>query len=247
MSATDGPARWWTPPGRHRRTARASRTPSGDPAVDRLPLAPTAGAHHAAVRSDGWGGRVVDGEQFHDGIDWRRSAATASLPRTTAWSWPPGRRVDDDGLGRGPRAVLRAARSQARLVHLPIVVVIDDGNGYRSISPTGKVVVNKGQTRPGRPAPGLRGRDRAGVRLPPALRAVQPWDPAGPSRSSRGGQADRACRATRSPGSIPLLVLPRTSRRRRPSRSWVPWRRPTPWSRVTGETKTRRYRRAMSQ
>ena len=51
------------------------------------------------------------------------------------------------GLGRRPRAVHPRLDKKKLWSTLPIVVVIDDGNGYRSIyAHFGKVVVKRGET-----------------------------------------------------------------------------------------------------
>lgn len=81
-----------------------------------------------------WGSRVVDGEHFHDGIDLatfcgdRITAAhdgvvlAASRHYDSAMGW-------DGDLG----PYVRRLDKKHLWATLPIVVVIDDGNGYRSI------------------------------------------------------------------------------------------------------------------
>ena len=87
-------------------------------------------------------------------------------------------------------------------ITLPIVVVIDDGNGYRSVyAHFGKIVVKKGQTV--RPATllGYEGRTgrASGCHLHYGL--FSPFETA-PVRDGPGrGQAHEAARASRSPGS----------------------------------------------
>ncbi len=82
----------------------------------------------------GWGSRVVNGELFHDGID----LATHCGDRITAAHGgvvvAAGRRFDEFIGWRGD---LTAYTERLNAKHLwgtlPIVVVIDDGNGYRSM------------------------------------------------------------------------------------------------------------------
>ncbi len=95
-----------------------------------------------------WGSFVVDGGQFHDGIDIATFcgdrisathdgtvlAAGRHFDRLMGWVGDLGRyfaRLNRDGLWH----------------ELPLVVVIDDGNGYRSMyAHFGKLVVKRGQT-----------------------------------------------------------------------------------------------------
>jgi murein DD-endopeptidase MepM/ murein hydrolase activator NlpD len=93
-----------------------------------------------------WGSRLVGGESFHDGID----LATFCGDRVTAAHdgvvLAAGRRYDDvmGWVGDlGP--YLRRLDAKRLWMTLPIVVVTDDGNGYRSIyAHFGRVVVAKG-------------------------------------------------------------------------------------------------------
>ncbi len=93
-----------------------------------------------------WGSRVVDGAKFHDGVDLatfcgdRIKAAhdgvvlTASRHYDAAMGW-------DGDLG----PYLRRLDKKHLWASLPIVVVIDDGNGYRSIyAHFERVTVKKG-------------------------------------------------------------------------------------------------------
>ena len=112
---------------------------------------------------------------------------------------------------------------------LPIVVVIDDGNGYRSIyAHFGKVTVKRGQTRQGRQADRLRGHDRPGVRLPPPLRPVQPAR----DRSRFAIEAGVAKRMKLPRYEIaridPLRVLPERTKPPKPTPTPDPNAKPTP-------------------
>ena len=93
-----------------------------------------------------WGSRVVDGELFHDGID----LATFCGDRITAAHagvvLAAGRRYDWFIGWLGDLSAYTARLDEKKLWStLPIVVVIDDGNGYRSIyAHFGKIVVAAG-------------------------------------------------------------------------------------------------------
>lgn len=93
-----------------------------------------------------WGSRLVDGELFHDGVD----MATVCGDRITAAHdgvvLASGRRYDSmmgwQGDLTGYTALLDEKKAWGGL---PIVVVIDDGNGYRSIyAHFSKVTVKRG-------------------------------------------------------------------------------------------------------
>ena len=79
---------------------------------------------------------------------WRRSAATGSWRRTTASSSPPVATTTSRWAGIGDLGPYLARLDKKQLWStLPIVVVIDDGNGYRSIyAHFGKIIVKRGQT-----------------------------------------------------------------------------------------------------
>ena len=111
---------------------------------------------------------------------------------------------------------------------LPIVVVIDDGNGYRSIyAHFGKVVVKKGQTVKAGQLLGLRGPDRPGVRLPPPLRPVQPAPR--PRRSVDPGVVKRMKLPRLQIARIdPMLVLPERNAPPVPTASPGPTSRSSP-------------------
>ena len=94
-----------------------------------------------------WGSRLVDGERFHDGID----LATFCGDRVTAAHdgvvLAAGRKYDQVmGWVGDLRPYLRRLDRLNLWMTLPIVVVTDDGNGYRSMyAHFSKVVVTKGQ------------------------------------------------------------------------------------------------------
>ena len=117
----------------------------------------------------------------------------------------PGRRAPlrrAHRLARQPEAVLRNSRQQALWNDLPMVVVIDDGNGYRSIyAHFREVTVKVGQRVKAGPEDRLRGRDRPRLRLPRPLRPVQPARDEDVRRPGRHPQAPEAAES-RSPGSI---------------------------------------------
>lgn len=94
-----------------------------------------------------WGSRIVDGQLFHDGVD----LATFCGDRVTATHdgvvLAAGRRFDQV-LGwvgdLGP--YVRNLDAKHLWFELPIMVVVDDGNGYRSLyAHFGRIVVHEGQ------------------------------------------------------------------------------------------------------
>jgi len=95
-----------------------------------------------------WGGWVVDGKKFHDGIDLATFCGDKVFAAHDGVVLAAGRHYDDHLGWVGDLAKYYARLDAKKLwVTLPIVVVIDDGNGYRSIyAHFGKVVVKKGQT-----------------------------------------------------------------------------------------------------
>jgi murein DD-endopeptidase MepM/ murein hydrolase activator NlpD len=94
-----------------------------------------------------WGGRVVDGEKFHDGIDLATFCGDKVVAAHDGVVLAAGRRYDDQMGWLGDLSKYKARLDAKKLwITLPIVVVIDDGNGYRSIyAHFGKIVVKKGQ------------------------------------------------------------------------------------------------------
>jgi len=95
-----------------------------------------------------WGSRIVDGKRFHDGID----VATFCGDRITAAHdgvvLAAGRHYDAFVGWRGDLGPYTARLNEKNLWGtLPIAVVVDDGNGYRSIyAHFWKVVVKAGDT-----------------------------------------------------------------------------------------------------
>jgi murein DD-endopeptidase MepM/ murein hydrolase activator NlpD len=96
----------------------------------------------------GWGGWVVDGQKFHDGIDLATFCGDKIVAAHDGVVLAAGRHYDDQMGWIGDLSPYYARLDAKKLwVTLPIVVVIDDGNGYRSVyAHFGKVVVKKGQT-----------------------------------------------------------------------------------------------------
>jgi murein DD-endopeptidase MepM/ murein hydrolase activator NlpD len=77
---------------------------------------------------------VIDGDEVHDGLDLARFCGTKVRAAHDGTVLYAGRRFDDymGYLGSGSGVYERLER-QGRINTLPIVVVIDDGNGYRSV------------------------------------------------------------------------------------------------------------------
>jgi murein DD-endopeptidase MepM/ murein hydrolase activator NlpD len=94
-----------------------------------------------------WGSRLVDGTAFHDGVDLATFCGDKIVAAHTGTVLAAGRHYDrfigwDGDLG----PYLRRLDRKKLWSTLPIVVIVDDGNGYRSIyAHFGKVVVKKGQ------------------------------------------------------------------------------------------------------
>ena len=88
-----------------------------------LPFGPTA-----------WGTRLVDGQLFHDGVDLATFCGDRVLAAHDGVVLAAGRRFDDYLGWVGSLARYTARLDQQHLwMELPIVVVIDDGDGYRSM------------------------------------------------------------------------------------------------------------------
>jgi murein DD-endopeptidase MepM/ murein hydrolase activator NlpD len=95
-----------------------------------------------------WGSRLVEGSAFHDGIDLATFCGDKVVAAHEGTVLAAGRHYDKfmGWIGDlGP--YLRRLDRKKLWSTLPIVVVVDDGNGYRSIyAHFGKVVVKKGAT-----------------------------------------------------------------------------------------------------
>jgi murein DD-endopeptidase MepM/ murein hydrolase activator NlpD len=94
-----------------------------------------------------WGSRIVDGTTFHDGIDLATFCGDRVVAAHDGKVLAAGRRYDDQMGWVGDLRPYKERLDRKHLwMTLPIVVVIDDGNGYRSIyAHFGKVVVKRGQ------------------------------------------------------------------------------------------------------
>ena len=95
-----------------------------------------------------WGGWRVDGEKFHDGIDLATFCGDKVFAAHDGVVLAAGRRYDDHMGWIGDLSKYKARLDAKKLwVTLPIVVVTDDGNGYRSVyAHFAKVAVKKGDT-----------------------------------------------------------------------------------------------------
>ena len=95
-----------------------------------------------------WGGWLVDGQRLHDGIDLATFCGDKVVAAHDGVILAAGRHYDDQMGWIGDLSKYYARLDAKKLwVTLPIVVVIDDGDGYRSVyAHFGKVVVKKGQT-----------------------------------------------------------------------------------------------------
>jgi murein DD-endopeptidase MepM/ murein hydrolase activator NlpD len=94
-----------------------------------------------------WGSRIVDGEPFHDGIDLATFCGDRIVAAHGGTVLAAGRKYDRFMGWVGDLEPYLDRLEKKRLWStLPIVVVIDDGNGYRSVyAHFGKVVVKKGK------------------------------------------------------------------------------------------------------
>ena len=95
-----------------------------------------------------WGSRIVNGEASHDGIDMATSCGDRIVAAHDGTVLAAGRKFDDViGWIGDLSAYYRRLEAKKLWSTLPIVVVIDDGNGYRSIyAHLSRVVVKQGQT-----------------------------------------------------------------------------------------------------
>lgn len=95
-----------------------------------------------------WGSRIVNGEPFHDGLDLATSCGDRIVAAHDGTVLAAGRRYDDAmGWVGDLTPYYRRLDAKQLWSTLPIVVIVDDGNGYRSIyAHFSKVVVRQGQT-----------------------------------------------------------------------------------------------------
>ena len=221
-----------------RRDPRCGRRAPGrrpaDRQADRLPLAArrTRGSRSRSGRRPGASGSSAASPSM---TAWTspRSAVTRSLPPTTGPSWPPDAISTTRSAGSATSApTTHGSTPRSCGPTLPIVVVIDDGNGYRSIyAHFGKITVKTGQTVKAGDLLGYEGRtghasgchlhyglfspfETASFAIDPAIRAAhegaqrrdRPRRPAPrppPTRRSRPRSQSRPPRAQR-PSAIPL-------------------------------------------
>jgi murein DD-endopeptidase MepM/ murein hydrolase activator NlpD len=81
-----------------------------------------------------WGSRIVDGERFHDGIDIATFCGDRIVAAHAGRVLAVGRKFDKFMGWRGSLApYLYRLEKKHAWTTLPIVVIVDDGNGYRSI------------------------------------------------------------------------------------------------------------------
>ena len=137
------PRPWTSPPPSSR--TRATRHPSRTLTGYRWPIANA--RLTLPFGKTPWGGWLVDGEKFHDGIDLATFCGDKVVAAHDGVVLAAGRRYDDHMGWIGDLSKYKARLDAKKLwVTLPIVVVIDDGNGYRSVyAHFGKEVVKKGQ------------------------------------------------------------------------------------------------------
>lgn len=94
-----------------------------------------------------WGSRIVDGERFHDGLDLATFCGDRIVAAHDGVVLAAGRRYDRFMGWQGDLQPYFARLDEKKAwTTLPIVVVIDDGNGYRSVyAHFRKTVVEVGQ------------------------------------------------------------------------------------------------------
>jgi murein DD-endopeptidase MepM/ murein hydrolase activator NlpD len=95
-----------------------------------------------------WGSRIVDGTTFHDGIDLATFCGDRVVAAHDGTVLAAGRRYDEQMGWVGDLTRYKDRLDRKHLwMSLPIVVVVDDGNGYRSVyAHFSKVVVKRGQS-----------------------------------------------------------------------------------------------------
>jgi murein DD-endopeptidase MepM/ murein hydrolase activator NlpD len=95
-----------------------------------------------------WGSRIVDGEKMHDGIDLATFCGDRVVAAHAGTVMTAGRHYDKYmGWVGDLQPYLDRLDKKKLYPTLPIVIVVDDGNGYRSVyAHFSKVVVKKGET-----------------------------------------------------------------------------------------------------
>jgi murein DD-endopeptidase MepM/ murein hydrolase activator NlpD len=95
-----------------------------------------------------WGSRIVEGKKFHDGIDLATFCGDHIVAAHDGTVLAAGRHYDGVmGWIGDLQPYLHRLEKKRLYPTLPIVVVIDDGNGYRSVyAHFSKIAVKKGQT-----------------------------------------------------------------------------------------------------
>ena len=150
-----------------------------------------------------WGSRLVEGKPFHDGVDLATFCGDRIVAAHDGMVLAAGRRYDQFmGWVGDLKPYLDRLDKKHLWMTLPIVVVIDDGNGYRSIyAHFSKVVVKRGRRVKAGQLLGYEGQTgRAsgchlhyGLFSPPETRDVRD--------RARRREADEAARTGRSRGS----------------------------------------------
>lgn len=95
-----------------------------------------------------WGSRIVGGETIHDGLDLATFCGDRIVAAHDGTVLAAGRHFDRQmgWIGSLDRYFARLDRKKLWST-LPIVVVVDDGNGYRSVyAHFGRIVVKRGET-----------------------------------------------------------------------------------------------------
>ena len=94
-----------------------------------------------------WGSRIVNGQNFHDGVDMATFCGDRIVAAHSGTVLAAGRNFDAEiGWVGDLKPYIDRLDRLALWSTLPIIIVIDDGNGYRSIyAHFQRVVVRKGQ------------------------------------------------------------------------------------------------------
>ena len=126
-----------------------------------------------------WGSRMVDGERFHDGIDLATFCGDRIMAVHDGKVLAAGRRYDEFiGWVGDLDPYLRRLDQKGLWMTLPIVVVIDDGNGYRSVyAHFGKITVKRGQAVKAGQLIGYEGATGRASGCHLHLSVFSPWEP----------------------------------------------------------------------